>query len=178
MRHSPALQKEPSLRGRQARGTIQALPLASSVMGALFPGHPAGMGMQTAEKKAAGTQSLRRCGVTVLVSRGNTRSWRFLWEAVLNPDRSPGLGVQSLGFRQLFFYVLLVLFWFLFTYFWPCRVFIAACGLSLGAVSGGYSSLWSAGSRHAGFGGPHFRAHACSEWSWPLWLGGSRAEAQ
>ena len=90
-------------RGRQARGTIQALPLASSVMGALFPGHPAGMGMQTAEKKAAGTQSLRRCGVTVLVSRGNTRSWRFLWEAVLNPDRSPGLGVQSLGFRQLFF---------------------------------------------------------------------------
>ena len=72
-------------------------------MGALFPGHPAGMGMQTAEKKAAGTQSLRRCGVTVLVSRGNTRSWRFLWEAVLNPDRSPGLGVQSLGFRQLFF---------------------------------------------------------------------------
>ena len=52
----------------------------------------------------------------------------------------------------------------LFIYFWLHWVFIAACGLSLVATSGGYSllwcvgfslqwllSLWSMGSRHAGF---------------------------
>ena len=55
------------------------------------------------------------------------------------------------------------LFFFL-IYFWLCWVFIAACGFSLVAASGGYSSLqcvgfslqwllllWSTGSRHAGF---------------------------
>ena len=56
------------------------------------------------------------------------------------------------------------LFIYLFIYFWLCWVFIAVHGLSLVAVSGGYSSLrcvgfslswlllsWSTGSRHAGF---------------------------
>ena len=51
----------------------------------------------------------------------------------------------------------------LFTYFWLCWVFVAACGLSLVVASGGYSLLWcagfslwwllllwSAGSRHTG----------------------------
>ena len=33
----------------------------------------------------------------------------------------------------------------LFIYFWLCRVFVAACGLSLVAESGGYSSLRCAG---------------------------------
>ena len=54
----------------------------------------------------------------------------------------------------------------LFIYFWLLWVFVAAHGLSLVAVSGGYSSLrwagfslwwllllWSMGSRHAGFSG-------------------------
>ena len=58
---------------------------------------------------------------------------------------------------------ILFLFLFLFIYFWLCWVFVAVCGLSLVAVSGGYSSLrcagfslwWllllrSTGSRHAG----------------------------
>ena len=41
--------------------------------------------------------------------------------------------------------------------FWLCWVFIAVCGLSLVAASGGYSLLWwllllrSTGSRHVGF---------------------------
>ena len=52
----------------------------------------------------------------------------------------------------------------LFIYFWLRWVFVATCGLSLVAVSGGYSLLlcvgfslwwllllWSTGSRHAGF---------------------------
>ena len=64
-----------------------------------------------------------------------------------------------------------------------CWVFIAACGLSLVAVSGGYSSLrcagfslwwlllWSTGSRHAVFS-------TCSTWAQQLWLSGSRAQAQ
>ena len=56
-----------------------------------------------------------------------------------------------------------ILFYFLkFIYFWLCWVF-AVCGLSLVAVSGGYSSLWctgfslqwlllrSTGSRRTGF---------------------------
>ena len=51
-----------------------------------------------------------------------------------------------------------------FIYFWLCRVFVAACGLSLVMASGSYSSLWCTGfslrwllllprtgSRHAGF---------------------------
>ena len=36
---------------------------------------------------------------------------------------------------QNFFFNLFILF----IYFWLCWVFVAACGLSLGAVSGGYS---------------------------------------
>ena len=34
---------------------------------------------------------------------------------------------------------------YLFIYFWLCWVFVALCGLSLAAVSGGYSSLRCAG---------------------------------
>ena len=34
---------------------------------------------------------------------------------------------------------------YLFIHFWLCWVFVAACGLSLVAVSGSYSSLRSAG---------------------------------
>ena len=68
--------------------------------------------------------------------------------------------------------------------FWLRWVFVAARGLSLVAVSGGYSSLWclgfslrsllllqSRGSRHAGFSSCGTRA----QW---LWLAGSRAQAQ
>ena len=66
--------------------------------------------------------------------------------------------------------VLPVLFYFIYfyflqliNYFWLCWVFVAVCGLSLVAASGGYSSLqcagfslrwllllWRKGSRHAG----------------------------
>ena len=41
----------------------------------------------------------------------------------------------------LFFFNL----FYLFIYFWLCWVFVAAWGLSLVTVSGGYSSLWCAG---------------------------------
>ena len=44
----------------------------------------------------------------------------------------------------LYFFFIYNLF-ILFTYFWLCWVFVAACGLSLVAVSGGYSSLRCAG---------------------------------
>ena len=72
----------------------------------------------------------------------------------------------------------------LFIYFWLRWVFIAACRLSLVAVSGGYSSLqcagfslwWllllrSMGSRLAGFS-------SCGAWAQQLWLTGSRVQAQ
>ena len=36
--------------------------------------------------------------------------------------------------------------YFIYFYFWLCWVFFAARGLSLVVVSGGYSSLWCAGS--------------------------------
>ena len=72
---------------------------------------------------------------------------------------------------------------YLLIYFWLHWVFVAARGLSLVAVSGGYSSLgctvllWrllllqSTGSRHAGFS-------SCDAWAQWLWLMGSRAQAQ
>ena len=73
---------------------------------------------------------------------------------------------------------------YLFIYFWLRLVFIAACGLSLVAASGGYSLLqcvgfllwwllllWSTGSRYAGFS-------SCGTWAQQLWLTGSRAQAQ
>ena len=50
-------------------------------------------------------------------------------------------------FRQIFFFNLFILF----ISFWLCWVFVASRGLSLVAASGGYSSLWCAGSRHVGF---------------------------
>ena len=49
----------------------------------------------------------------------------------------------------LFQYILCIcfiyVFIYVFIYFWLCWVFIAACGLSLVAASGVYSSLWCAG---------------------------------
>ena len=45
----------------------------------------------------------------------------------------------------LTFFLFIFLKNYLFIYFWPHCVFIAACGLSLVAVSGGYSSLRCAG---------------------------------
>ena len=66
----------------------------------------------------------------------------------------------------------------LFIYFWQCCVFIAARGLSLVAVRGGYSSWWcvgfslqwllllqSTGSRHVGFS-------TCGVWAQQLWCTG------
>ena len=73
---------------------------------------------------------------------------------------------------------------FLFIYFWLHWVFIAACGLSLVAASGGQSSLrcrgfslqcllllCSTGSRHVGFS-------SCGTQAQQLWHEGSRAQAQ
>ena len=71
----------------------------------------------------------------------------------------------------------------LFIYFWLCRVFIVARGLSLVAASEGYSSLrctgllrWflllrSTGSRRVGFS-------SCSTRARQLWLAGCRAQGQ
>ena len=69
-------------------------------------------------------------------------------------------------------------------YFWLHWVFVAACRLSLVAVSGGYSSLWcagfslqwllllwSTGSMHADFS-------SCGTRAQQLWLTGSRVQAQ
>ena len=68
-------------------------------------------------------------------------------------------------------YFIPLFFIYLFIYFWLCWVFIVACGLSLVAVSRGYSSLrcagfslrwllllWSTGSRHTGFSSCGLRA--------------------
>ena len=85
----------------------------------------------------------------------------------------------------LFIYLfILKIYFILFIYFWLHWVFVAACGLSLVAVSGGYSSLrytgfslrWllllrSMGSRCAGFS-------SCGSRAQQLWLTGSRAQAQ
>ena len=69
--------------------------------------------------------------------------------------------------RDIFFNIYI----YLFIYLWLCWVFLAACGLSLVAASGGYSSLrcvgfslrWlllfqSTGSRHVGFS-------SCGTWA-------------
>ena len=88
----------------------------------------------------------------------------------------PGLPYDSF----FFFFNLFILF----IYSWLHWVFVAARGLSLVAGSGGYSSLqctgfslqwlpslWSTGSRRAGFS-------SCGMWAQQLWLTGSRAQAQ
>ena len=78
------------------------------------------------------------------------------------------LGTYSL---ILFFCLFKKNLFFYFIYFWLHWVFVVACGLSLVATSGGYSSLqcagfslrwllllWSTGSRHAGFNSCGMRA--------------------
>ena len=78
--------------------------------------------------------------------------------------RRPEHQGPPLSFLNNFFFVVFKNNLFNLFYFWLCWVFVAACGLSLVAVSGGYSSLrcmgfslrWllllrSTGSRHAGF---------------------------
>ena len=49
-------------------------------------------------------------------------------------------------------------FIYLLMYFWLHWVFIAVHGLSLVVASGGYSFLWSTGSRHTGFSSCSVRA--------------------
>ena len=46
--------------------------------------------------------------------------------------------------RYWFFFYIYINLFILFIYFWLCWVFVAASGLSLVAVSRGYSSLWCA----------------------------------
>ena len=93
--------------------------------------------------------------------------------------------LSSAGHGTLTFFLFVFVFnLFIFIYFWLRWVFIAACGLSLVAVSGGYSSLWCAGfslqwllllrntgSRRTGFS-------SCGMWTQQLWHTGSRAQAQ
>ena len=83
------------------------------------------------------------------------------------PNREPlELPTVPKIFKKIFIYLFIYLFIFKFYlfYFWLRWVFIAACGLPLVAVSGGYSSLrcvsfslwwllllWSTASRHVGF---------------------------
>ena len=104
--------------------------------------------------------------------------------------RNHGGHCRTTFFFNKFIYLFII-------YFWLHCVFVAACGLSLVVVSGGYSSLrctgfslrcllllrsvgsslrWllllrSMGSRHASFS-------SCSTWAQQLWLVGSRAQAQ
>ena len=92
----------------------------------------------------------------------------------------------------------------IFNFFWLCWVFVAACGLSLVAASGGYSSLRCVGSsllwllllqstgprvcglqqlQHAGLvvvvcGFQGTRASVVVAWDPQLWLAGSREQAQ
>ena len=91
-----------------------------------------------------------------------------LW---LKGNKHPYFGLYL---SRLWFFLKINLF-ILFIYFWLRWVFGAACGLSLVAASGGYSSLqyagfslrwllllWSTGSRHAGFS-------SCSMQAQQLW---------
>ena len=77
---------------------------------------------------------------------------------------------DSLPFHPLLFFGFFIFDFYLFTYCWPCWVFLAAHGLSLTVVSGGYS-LVALASRCSGFpccraqtlGCPGFSS--CSSWA-------------
>ena len=98
----------------------------------------------------------------------------------------PGPLSQDQVFFILFYFILFyfILFYFYFIYFWPHWVFVAAHGLSLVVVSGGYSLLqcagfslqwllllWRTGSRCTGFSSCGTRAsvvaprHVGSSWT-------------
>ena len=112
---------------------------------------------------------------SVVKTEGSVLRGSHFFSEGLKEDISPlALGGPTI----LFFFkaegVLLFLFIYLCIYFWLCWVFVAARGLSLVAVSGGYSSLrcagfsllWllllrSTGSRRAGFSSCGSRALEC-----------------
>ena len=85
---------------------------------------------------------------------------------------SPSGGTRTVHpWLHLFLFFFNKFIYYLFIYFWLCWVFVAACGLSLVAASGGYFSLpcagfslqwllllWSMGSRHVGFS-------SCGSWA-------------
>ena len=81
--------------------------------------------------------------------------------------------VYSAAVRWTVFFFLIYLIYF---HFWLCWVFAAACGLSLVAVSGGYSSLGSQASHCGGFF--CYRAQALGSWAQQLWFMGFRMRAQ
>ena len=93
--------------------------------------------------------------------------WLIQWSITISDGK---IGPHSIFFfTKLFIYLFMYLFIYLF--FWLLWVFVAACGLSLVAVSGDYSSLrcagfslwwllllWSTGSRPPGFSSCGLRA--------------------
>ena len=95
------------------------------------------------------------------------------------------LFIEQFIFPHLFEILLFFFKYFIYSFiFWLRWVFIAVCGLSLVAASGGYSLLWcegfslqwllllqSTGSRHVGFS-------SCGTRTQYLWLAGSRAQNQ
>ena len=125
---------------------------------------------------ALGHTGFSSCGSWALEHRLSSCGARakLLCRSFQTRDRPP---VPCIGRRILFFLNL-------FIYFWLRWVFIAACGLSPVAASGGYSLLrcagfslqWllllqSLGSRRMGFS-------SCGSQAQQLWLAGSRAQAQ
>ena len=114
-----------------------------------------------------------------MLERQFTLDLRFLQK---RNHRALGGNSSTEKARSLYkhFYTVEFIYFLKFIYFWLRWVFIAAHGLSLVAVSGGYSSLrctgfslqwllllWSTGSRRTGFS-------SCGTWAQQLWLAGSK----
>ena len=93
---------------------------------------------------------------------------KFASENTLEGSDEKGIRQRSSILFYLFIFLnTLINFLFYFIYFWLCRVFVAAHGLSLVAASGGYSSL-----RHVGFSYQHVGFSL--RWLLLLWSMGSR----
>ena len=71
------------------------------------------------------------------------------WQSVYLPWRNVYLGLLLIVLcwpqMDVTEYVSILFIYLLIFYFWLCWVFVAACGLSLVAASGGNSSLWCTG---------------------------------
>ena len=114
--------------------------------------------VQLSEKSRISFHSAESCLISRLCQTPLSLSWFNLQEFRLSPHIT--------GHFSGLLYIIYV-----FIYFWLCWVFVAACRLSLVAVSGDYSSLrctgfslqWflllqSTGSRHTGFS-------SCGSWA-------------
>ena len=100
--------------------------------------HSLGMGIWGSPKPILPPPAAAR----LLVFTSIIDAWLMVFKATVDLRKTEEVRANHNATKFTGVCFLWVFLWFFFLFFWLCWVFVAACGLSLVAASGGYSLLW------------------------------------